>query len=57
MTLNVFVVTSDYEPHLHSATGPGSSKVPCQEVKLDDGTTAIQMIMKPTDENDDMIAV
>lgn len=54
----MFVVTRDNEPHLHSATGPGSSKTACKAVVLDDGTTqAIQMTMIPADENDEMVTV
>ena len=55
--MTVFVVTRDNEPHLHTATGPGSSKALCSEVMLDDKTHAVQMLMKPVDENDEMIAV
>ena len=57
VVINVSVVTRDCEPHLHTVTGPGSSKIHCEERKLDDGTNAIQMFMKPTDENDDMVAM
>ena len=58
MNLRVYVVTRDDEPHLHSATGPGSTKFPCKSVLLDDGTTeAIEMEMSPMHENDEMIAV
>ena len=49
---------SKLEPHLHSATGPGSSKFPCKAVVLEDGTTqAIEMEMSPMHENDEMIAM
>ena len=55
--ITVYVVTRDNEPHLHTATGPGSSKSSCKEIILEDGTPAVQMILKPVDENDEMIAV
>ena len=55
--ITVFVVTRDNEPHLHTATGPGSSKFACKEVKLPNGVQAIQMTMKPVDKNDEMLAM
>eukprot|EP00111_Clytia_hemisphaerica_P006025 TCONS_00017420-protein len=57
--LQVFVVTSDLEPHLHAATGPGSSKTTCEEICLDDQykTPAIEMTITPTDNKDEMVAV
>ncbi|XP_065670276.1 uncharacterized protein LOC101236754 isoform X1 [Hydra vulgaris] len=55
--ITVFVVTRDNEPHLHTATGPGSSKFECKEVRLSNGVQAIQMTMKPTDRNEEMLAV
>lgn len=57
VVITVFVVTREDEPHLHTATGPGSTKAPCKEVTLKDGTPAIQMLMKPEDENDEMVAI
>jgi len=55
--LAVYVVTSDLESHLHAATGPGSSRGTCQEIKRENGTPAIEMTMSAVDENDEMVAV
>ena len=57
MKLYVYVVTCDLEPHLHIATGPGSSRAPCQEVKLENDIQAIEMTLAPTAENNEMVAV
>ncbi len=45
--MTVFLVTESGEPHLHSITGPGSTKTPCKEVTLKDNINGIQTLIGP----------
>ena len=45
--MTVFLVTECGEPHLHSITGPGSTKTVCKEVTLDGNIPAIQTVIGP----------
>eukprot|EP00794_Sanderia_malayensis_P007472 gene7472-8301_t len=47
VVMTVFLVTDNGEPHLHSITGPGSTKTTCKEVKLKDNITGIQTWIGP----------
>ena len=44
--ISVHLVTSDGQPHYHSIHGPGSTKVPCKEMKLQ-GVPAVQVMVAP----------
>lgn len=45
--ITVYLVTSSGQPHYHSIHGPGSTKVPCKEMKLDGGIPAVQVMVAP----------
>eukprot|EP00112_Aurelia_sp_Birch-Aquarium-sp1_P017946 Seg4215.1 transcript_id=Seg4215.1/GoldUCD/mRNA.D3Y31 product="Nuclear factor of activated T-cells 5" protein_id=Seg4215.1/GoldUCD/D3Y31 len=45
--MTVFLVTECGEPHLHSITGPGSTKTVCKEITLDGNIPAIQTVLGP----------
>ncbi len=47
VVITVFLVTENGEPHLHSITGPGSTKTICKDVTLKDGTSGIQTWIGP----------
>eukprot|EP00795_Rhopilema_esculentum_P000093 gene93-9705_t len=45
--MTVYLVTECGEPHLHSITGPGSTKTMCKEVTLEGNVSAIQTWIGP----------
>ena len=45
--MTVYLVTECGEPHLHSITGPGSTKTVCNEVTLEGNISAIQTVIGP----------